>query len=76
MGDVGDTFIGLWLSVAVLPNMLVPPVPNPEVDPNRLMMAGKHKVGTIKHRPLLGGTKHTAETSTVMLSQPCSSEEI
>lgn len=33
------TFIGLWLSVVVLPNMLVPLVPKPEVVPNRLMLA-------------------------------------
>lgn len=59
-GGPGDTFIGLWLSVVVLPNMLVPPVPKPEVDPNRLMLAGKHKVGTVKDGPLLGGTKYTA----------------
>lgn len=35
------TFIGLWLSVVVLPNMLVPPVPKPEVVPNRLILALK-----------------------------------
>lgn len=62
------TFIGLWLSVVVLPNMLVPPVPKPEVVPNRLMLAGKHKVGNVKNRPSVGGTKYIAETSTVMLS--------
>lgn len=39
------SFIGLWLSVVVLPNMLVPPVPKPEVVPNRLMLAGgAHRV--------------------------------
>lgn len=27
------------MSAAVLPNMLVPPVPKPEVDPKRLMAA-------------------------------------
>lgn len=35
------TFMGLWLSVLVLPNMLVPLVPKPEVVPNRLILALK-----------------------------------
>lgn len=36
------TFIGLWLSVVALPNMLVPLVPKPEVVPNRLILTLKN----------------------------------
>lgn len=32
------TFMGLWLSVVVLPNTPVPPVPNPELVPNKLIV--------------------------------------
>lgn len=38
------TFIGLWLSAVVLPNMLVPLLPKPEVVPNRLILALKKKL--------------------------------
>lgn len=36
------TFIGLWLSAVVLPNMLVPLVPKLEVVPNKLIVALKN----------------------------------
>lgn len=55
--------------MAVLPNMLVPPVPNPEADPNRLMLAGKHKVEDVEDRPFLGNRVHCRGLSTLMLSQ-------
>lgn len=49
--------------------MLVPPVPNPEADPNRLMLAVKHKVEDVEDRPFLGNTAHRRRLSTLMLSQ-------
>lgn len=33
------TFIGLWLSVVVLPKTPVPPDPNPELVPNKLIVS-------------------------------------
>lgn len=49
--------------------MLVPPVPNPEADPNRLMLAVKHKVEDVEDRPFLGNRVHRRGLSTPMLSQ-------
>lgn len=49
--------------------MLVPPVPNPEADPNRLMLAVKHKVEDVEDRPFLGNRVHRRGLSTLMLSQ-------
>lgn len=33
-----DTFIGLWLSVVVLPKTPVFAAPNPELEPNKLIV--------------------------------------
>lgn len=33
------TFIGLWLSVVVLPKTPALPAPNPELEPNKLIVS-------------------------------------
>lgn len=60
------TFIGLWLSAVVLPNMLVPPVPNPDVDPNRLILALRTSKRLSPARPssVPGASHRSHHTST------------